>query len=276
MPGSTFKRSVILAVAALIGSAATLQAHDFFFRPDTFFVSPGATLVLRALNGTFSKSENSITRDRLQDLSVVSSRGRDHLDTTAWSAKGDTSNLTVRTGASGTYVVGASLRARQITLGAKDFNAYLAEDGIPDVLAMRKKSGALNRNATERYSKHIKAIVQVGDRRTGDYSVVLGYPAELVPLDNPYLLRPGSMLKVRAMVDGHAAPNQLIVSGGRKPSGARLAESKIRADAAGVARIRLTGPGEWYVKFISMVPFKGTEPIDYESKWATLTFAVKK
>jgi hypothetical protein len=269
------KRSLLLAVAALVISAATLEAHDFFFRTDSFFVVPGATVVLRALNGTFSKSENSITRDRLRDLSLVSSRGHDHPDTTAWSSRGDTSTLTVRTTAAGTYVIGASLLPRQITLKSADFNSYLSDDGIPDVLALRKEKNELGKDATERYSKHIKAIIQVGAEKTGDYSAVLGYPAELIPLDNPYAVRAGATMRVRAMVDGRAVANQLVVSGGRTKGDARLPETRTRTDAGGVARIKLTRPGQWYVKFINMVPFKGSEAIDYESKWATLTFEVR-
>jgi hypothetical protein len=268
-------RGLLISLLLLMGAAGTLSAHDFFFRLDDFFVSPGATLRLRALNGTFSSSENSITRDRLRDLSVVSPAGRAHPDTAAWSAAGDTSVLTLKTSRAGTYVVGASLNPRQITLKAKDFNAYLADDGIPDVLAHRKKTNELAKDATERYSKHIKAVVQVGSARSGDFSTVLGYPAELIPLDNPYVLRPGGTLRVRAMVDGKSAPNQLVVSGGRNRKGGRIKEVRTRTDASGVARVRVSSSGQWYVKFISMVPFRGSERIDYESKWATLTFGVR-
>ena len=268
-------RTASLALTLLVATAASLSAHDLFFRLGDFFVSPGSTLTVRALNGTFSSSENSVSRDRLRDLSVVSPRGRAHPDTMQWSSSGDTSVLTVRTSEPGTYVIGASLRPREITLKAAEFNSYLKEDGIPDVLASRTKNNELGKDATERYSKHIKAIVQVGSARTGDFSAVLGYPAELIPLDNPYSLRAGGTLRVRAMVDGRAAPGQLVVSGGRSRSGGRFNEVRTRTDASGVARVRLHSPGHWYVKFIDMRPFSGAERIDYESKWATLTFGVR-
>ena len=268
------KRAPALVIALLAGTASLLEAHDLFFRTDSFRVPAGSTVVLRALNGTFSLSENSVSRDRLRDLSVVSPAGHSHPDTTQWSSAGDTSKLTVRTGAAGTYVIGASRRSREITLKADEFNTYLKDDGIPDVLAARTKAGELKKDATERYAKHIKAIVQVGATRSGDFSAVLGYPAELVPLDNPYSLAVGSTLRVRALVEGKAVPNQLVVAGGRSSSGARLRETRVRTDASGVARIRLAARGQWYVKFISMEPFTGPEKIDYESKWATLTFEV--
>ncbi len=265
----------LVAVTAVAGTATVLQAHDFFFRANSFFVGPGAIVSIRALNGTFSKSENAITRDRLRDLSVVGPGGHDHPDTASWSTTGDTSVLTVKVGAQGTYVIGASLKPREITLKSTDFNQYLSDDGIPDVLAIRKKKGELGKDATERYSKHIKAILQVGNKRDGDYSTILGYPAELIPLDNPYSVKSGGSMRVRSMVDGKPAANLLIVSGGRTPSGGRFPERRVRSDASGVARIPLPKRGQWYVKFIHMVPFAGVGKVDYESKWATLTFEVR-
>lgn len=265
----------VIAIVGIATTATVLQAHDFFFRTDTYFAPPNSTVHLRALNGTFSKSENSITRDRLRDVSVVGPTGRHSPDTASWSTSGDTSVLTAKVGVTGTYVVGASLKPRQITLKANDFNKYLADDGIPDVLTLRRKNGQMGRDATERYSKHIKALIQVGPKRDGAFSTVLGYPAELVPLENPYSMKVGGYIRFRALVDGKPSANQLIVTGGRTPTGGRLAERRVRTDAAGIARVRLSARGQWYVKFIHMTPFVGTERIDYESKWATLTFEVR-
>ena len=276
MKSLTKGKAIATAICAIGISAGAAVAHDLFFRADSFVVAPNSIVRLRALSGTFSQSENSVSRDRLRDLSVVSAAGRSHPDTMQWSATGDTSVLSVRVGRAGTYVVGASLHPREITLKAAEFNAYLADDGIPDVLASRKKKNELTKDATERYSKHIKALVQAGTTRTGDFSAVLDYPAELIPLDNPYSLRRGSTLRVRALVDGKTVANQMVVAGGRSPSGARLREQRVRTNAAGIARIQLPSKGQWYVKFINMVPFAGAEKIDYQSKWATLTFEVNR
>ncbi|HEX2723071.1 MAG TPA: DUF4198 domain-containing protein [Gemmatimonadaceae bacterium] len=264
-----------IAVAVMLLAATALEAHDLFLRLDSFYVMPNSTASIRALNGTFSSSENSVTTDRLRDLSVVSPSGRQHPDTAMWSSKGDTSVFTLKTGASGTYVVGASLKPREITLKAADFNTYLSEDGIPDVLAARRNKGELGKDATERYAKHIKAIVQVGSARTQEFSTELGYPAEIVPLENPYSLKRGAALRVRTLVDGKPAANQLVVTGGRTAGHKRQPERRVRSDASGIARVRIAGPGQWYVKFISMTPYQGAEKIDYESKWATLTFEIR-
>ena len=269
------RRRTVVAALLLLATAGTLSAHDMFLKPDRFFVEPGARLVVRVLNGTFSKSENAVTRDRVRDVSIAGPGGRVRLDSAAWSDRGDTSVLTVRTGESGTYVIGASTRPRDFQLEAKAFNAYLASDGVPDVLAARRRDHELDRPARERYSKHVKALIQVGARRGDDFATALGYPAELVPLDNPYALGPGGTLRVRALVDGAPAANQLVIAGGRTPSGGRIAQRSTRTDSAGVARFRLGSRGAWYVKFIHMERVAGDASIDYESKWATLTFAVR-
>jgi hypothetical protein len=262
----------LVVIALLLLGAATLDAHDLFLRLERYFVPPESNVRVYVLNGTFSKSENAITRDRLRSLDLVTPAGATALDTSAWVATGDTTVLTLRTGEAGTYLVGASLRPRELRLEAKEFNDYLATDGVPDVLDARRRSGELDRPARERYHKHVKAVLQVGNRRSAGYDRALGYPAELIPLDNPYALGRGTSLRVRALVEGRPVANQYVIAGGRTTNGSRIAQRGVRTDADGVARITLRSPGVWYVKFIHMAPAAGDTTVDYESKWATLTF----
>ena len=271
-------RPLLIALGMISASAALVLAHDLFLKPDAFFVAPNTTLHLTALNGTFTTSEASVTADRLLDLAIVGPAGRTRGDTATWTGPGKASKWEAKVAAAGTYVLGASLRPRLITLEGPQFNAYLKDDGLPDVLAARKKSGALAAPATERYAKHVKSLVQVGDARTASYATVLGYPAELVPVENPYeLVRGARVLHVKALVDGQPMPGQVVLAGGRTASGARIAAQAVRTDAQGIATLSLETPGVWYVKFIRMVrvPAAPKDSVDYESKWATLTFAVK-
>lgn len=267
--------AVSLSVAMLLLAAGIAIAHDLFLKPARYRVPENSEVLVRVLNGTFSKSENSITRDRLLDVSVVSSAGRAHLDSTEWSAAGDTSTFLFRTGGAGTYVLGVSTRPRTFELTAKQFNDYLAADGVPDVLAARRRDGELEKPVRERYGKHVKAVVQVGASRSGVYMTALGYPAEIIPLVNPYDLRAGGRLRVRAVVDGAPVANQFVVYGGRTASGARIAARNARTGADGTASIPLRSAGTWYVKFIHMTRQAAGGDADYESKWATLTFEVR-
>jgi hypothetical protein len=263
------KRPAVLSGLLLLGTAGSLGAHDLFLKLERYFVAPGARLVVRVLNGTFTTSEAAVAKDRVRDIALLAPSGVLRLDTAAWTSRGDTSVLSVELGETGTYVIGVSTRPRELTLEAKEFNDYLVHDGLPDVLAARRDANELDRPARERYSKHVKALVQAGHRRSEGYPTELGYPAELIPLDNPYELESGGLLRVRAVVDGSPVASQLVIAGGPR------APQSVRTDSAGVARFRLRSPGSWYVKFIHMRPVTGDTTLDYESKWATLTFGVR-
>ena len=113
----------------------------------------------------------------MADVSVVTPTRRAQLDTAEWTVTGDTSTFHIHTRGAGTYVIGASTRPNVIALSADDFNLYLKEDGIPDVLEARQRSGEMAKAAKERYHKHVKSRVQVGDERSEHYATVLGYPA---------------------------------------------------------------------------------------------------
>jgi uncharacterized GH25 family protein len=267
-------RAALLGAALLLSVATVAAAHDMFLKPTRFFAPENSEVRVRVLNGTFTRSENSIARGRLADASVVTPTRRIALDTTEWSVTGDTSTFHVHTRGAGTYVIGASTRPSVIALSADDFNLYLKDDGIPDVLEARKSAGELEKPARERYHKHVKALIQVGTTRSKHYATALGYPAELVPVENPYELSSGASLHVKTLVDGKPAANQLVLYGGTGANAAGIEARSVRSNAEGVATVPLAVPGVWYIKFINMARVQG-DTVDYESKWATLTFQIR-
>ena len=267
-------RGGLIGVALLLTAVTVAAAHDLFLKPTRYFAPENSEVRVRVLNGTFTKSENSIARNRLADASVLTPVRRMTLDTAEWSVTGDTSTFHIHTRGAGTYVIGASTRPSVIDLSADDFNLYLKEDGIPDVLDARQKSGEMAKGAKERYHKHVKAMVQVGTTRSDHYATALGYPAEIVPMENPYSLASGGSLRVRTLVDGKPVANQLVVYGGVTETDAGIEAKSVRSDAQGVATIPLSTPGMWYIKFINMVKVQ-RDTVDYESKWASLTFQVR-
>src|SRR2546422_10080769 len=129
------------------------------------------------------------------------------------------------------------------------------------------------KGARERYSKHVKAVFQVGRDRSDGFNVTLGYPAEIVPLDNPYGMDRGAALRVRCLMDGRPVANQTVLWGGEQ-GGQTPPHRSTRTGPDGVAEVTLDAPGRWYVKFVHMT--RATERgLDYESKWATLTFEIR-
>jgi uncharacterized GH25 family protein len=266
-------RAALLGGGLLLAAVTVAAAHDLFLKPTRYFAPENAEVRVRVLNGTFTRSENSIARNRLADASVVTPVRRIALDTAEWSVAGDTSTFHIHTRGAGTYVIGVSTRPTVFDLTADEFNLYLKEDGIPDVLEARQKAGEMGKGAKERYHKHVKSMVQVGTARSDHYATVLGYPAEIVPMENPYALSSGSTLRVKTLVDGKPAANQYVLYGGVTPDEANVEPKSVRSNAEGVATIPLTA-GTWYIKFINMTRVRG-DSADYESKWASLTFQVR-
>lgn len=275
--------------ALLVAAVGTLSAHDMFLKLSSFFLEPHSGVTVALMNGTFAESENVITRDRVIDVSIVGPAGVTHPPASAWRDSAvhhanpdsaDTAILSFDTGEPGTYVIGVSTRARVFDLSAEDFNAYLEHDGVLDILELRKRRGELEKPATERYSKHVKAIAQVGEARTDTYAHALGYPIEFLPLRNPYELGVGDTLRVRLLRAGEPLPNQLVYAShegyhAHDPSGGHREAVRTRTDGEGVARIPLDHPGKWYMRTIHMAERADEAEVDYESNWATITFELR-
>ncbi|HUO51907.1 MAG TPA: DUF4198 domain-containing protein [Gemmatimonadaceae bacterium] len=266
-------RIALLALLLTVAAAGALAAHDMFLKPDSFFLEPGDTLRVPLLNGTFTKSENFIELDRVRDLSLLDTGVVSHPAPLAWHAAGDTTVFGIPFKRAGTYVLGVATKPREITLKGADFNAYLKEEGITDILARREKLGQMSRAATERYAKNVKAVLQVGDARTPSVAVPLGFPAEIVPLDNPYVGQRSGTLRFQCLVDGKPVAGMTVLAGSQKGRETPVEHAHV-TDAHGTIALPITRPGRWYVKFVRMVPV-GHGGIDYESKWATLTFEVR-
>ncbi len=250
-------------------------AHDLFLKPDSFFAAVKSKVTISILNGSFQESEGAVSFVRLNDVSVIAPDGKISNPVEADFTKNETTSfLNLEPQTEGTFVVGLSTKAREIDLKAKDFNEYLKHDGIPDTLAERKRAKTLNKDVRERYSKHVKTIFQAGDKLSDSYKTALRYPVEIVPQTNPYSLKIGDTFEFLCLMDGKPLMNQFVMSGHETAEGKMVVGKNVRTDKKGIAKIKIDAVGAWYVRFIQMAKSKEAK-LDYESKWATLTFAVK-
>ncbi len=296
-------RKIILPLLAF---CILLCSHDMFLIMDTYFLEPGKKAQIDLYNGTFDRSDNTIDRDRMIDVSLMGNGNRQIMESSSWTTRDSITVLDFTAGDPGTYVAGVSTRARNITLEAEKFNNYLEHDGVLDMLQKRRDSNQMDMDATERYSKHVKAIYQVGDTRSGDWAKELGYPIEFVPLSNPYEKKTGDALKVRLLRDGKPLANQLVYADykpaahghshdagsdhshdgehshdGGEPHNhdeqgenhTHTAAQKLTTDNDGVVELKLTHDGIWYLRTIHMME-RNEDGLTHESNWSTLTFEV--
>ena len=267
-----------------------LSSHDMYLKLDQYQHKPWVETVIQLFNGTFDRSDNVITRDRMLDVSLVGNGHRIAADTTDWYEKDSTTYLRIITGAPGTWVAGVSTRARSFAQSAEDFNDYLKHDGVLDMLESRTRQGTLQDSAVERYAKHVKTIFQVGGRLTDDYKTELGYPIEFVLLENPYGLHPGHDLPVKLLFEQKPLANQLVYVGHQAASHEHTHDGhthshdheadhhhdemlQLRTDERGMVQVPISEAGVWYLRTIHLVEV-AEEGLTHESNWATVTFAI--
>lgn len=268
------RRTLFIGLLMLILMILPVLAHDLFLKPDRFFAKANENLLISLMNGTFQKSEAAVAFARLTDVSVVAPSGaRTNPKEADFTKNETTAFLNFKPTEAGNYVIGLSTAWRENALVAKEFNEYLTLEGIPDVLENRKRDKELEKDAHYRYSKYVKTILQIGDKQTDSYKTALGYAVEMIPQQNPYRLKKGATIEILCLKDGKPLVGQTVLTG-RELDGKLAAEKALRSDSKGIIKIKLDSSGKWYAKFINMVKIDDPN-LNYESKWATLTFEIK-
>ncbi|MBT8187674.1 MAG: DUF4198 domain-containing protein [Croceitalea sp.] len=261
---------LLLAIAYLLFSS-----HELFLKTDSYFLESGQASELYLFNGTFDVSENKITRDRIQDARIMGPEYEQDVVDDDYYDKGNSTFLRFKAGQTGTYVAGISTIPKMIELDADAFNEYLDHEGLEDTIEERKQDGSYANGAKEKYSKHVKLVFQVGDKKTEDYNKFYGYPIEFVPLQNFYEMGVGDSYSFKLLRSGKPLKNHIVHYSTSMPGkDAHENENSTRTDENGIMTMMPTQAGNWYVATIHME--KSSEMgVDYESNWATLTFGVK-
>ncbi|MGB3851455.1 MAG: DUF4198 domain-containing protein [Tunicatimonas sp.] len=252
-----------------------LSSHELFLRADSYFFEKNSLVELSLVNGTFDEGENVITRDRIINAKVLGPNYDFKPSAENYYDKDETTILKFKTGNAGTYVAGVSTKPSVIELSGKDFTAYLEHEGLTEVMSDRKTEGISHQAAHEKYSKHVKALIQVDERRTDNFSTQLDYPIEFIPLKNPYKLSVEDTMSFKLLYRGEPLSNQTVhVSSRKNLSEKDTEETSLRTNKRGEVSFTIGNKGRWYIATIHMLE-SGDEDIDYESNWATLTFEVK-
>lgn len=207
-------KKILLALFAFV----LLSGHTMFLKLDTYFLQPNTAATIQLFNGTFDKSENVIDRDRMLDASLMGNGNRISVNESQWTEKDSVTILNFQTGETGTWVAGVSTAPRSIEMDAEAFNTYLEHEGILDMIQWRSENAAMGNAAVEKYSKHVKTIFQVGDKKTDDWQKEMGYPIEFIPLENPYELNTGDSLKFKLLYNGKPLANQLVYADFKAPA----------------------------------------------------------
>jgi uncharacterized GH25 family protein len=259
-----------LLLSIIVLGATTLAAHDFWLLPQLFRINPGDSVTISANTGMdFPNSLSAVTPDRVNQFILVGKSIKKNI--TDLKVQGNSLVTECTFKESGTYVVGVDLKPKEIKLTAEEFNEYLLHDGLPNIYALRKKEGILDKDAVEHYSKYSKAIIQVGKKLDEVPKKPLGLPIEIVPKVNPYGLKIGDDLEVTVLFQGKPLSGTEI-AWSYPGKGEEFAGSK-KTDKSGKAVIPLDKVGPYVIRLTHMEWVKKPTH-EWESYWTSLTFEV--
>ncbi len=246
--------------------AAPLLAHDFWIEPTTFRPEVGSTvgLALRVGQG-FRGDPVPRSNEMIVKFVEVSPSGA---ESAVDGIPGRDPAGRARVMQPGYGVVGYRSKPSSLELPADKFEAYLKEEGLEKVIAIRASRGESETPSKEIYSRCAKALLDVGGSGTAGFDRALGFRLELVPEKSPKKIGNGGSLPVRLLYEDQPLAGALVVAMNRDDPKRSLSA---RSDRSGRVLFALPRGGVWLVKAVHMVPAPTGSGADWESLWASLT-----
>ncbi len=255
------------ALAAALG-AVSASAHEFWVEPATYELARGGPVGIRLCVGDGFESW-SLARNAARVETFVAA-GPAGLQPVVGLDGADPAGI-VRLTAPGGYVIAYRSNRTITELPAGEFDRYLQDKGLDDIAVLRKRKAG-RRPVREAYSRHAKALMQVG---SGDASVVdrpMGLRLEL--LAEPGLMRPrADDWRAFQLLYGGKPLAGVLVAAARP--GTADADQFARTGADGRASFRLRAPGLWRIAAVHMIEPSSDIAADWESLWASLTFELR-
>ena len=271
------KQRFLICLIALV----VLSSHNLFIKLESFYLKTDTETLLYVYNGTFNESHAVLARKRMIDVSlIIPGEGIIHPDTSLWFEDNNQTIISIKTGKEGTAVFGISVLPRINEYTAEVFVDNMKHEGLLEVLAARKQSGEDSNPVKKKYSNHVKAIFQIGNKLSDGYKTVLGYPIELIPMTNPYSLNVGDQLAMKLLINGKPKSGVMVYASfndrhGHAEDGSPLDAFKVRTNSNGVVRIKISEAGHWYFRTVYLIK-NPEKDADYLSNSAAITFEIRK
>ena len=251
-----------------------LAAHVLFVMPSSFHVTDGERITVGLHNGDqFPDSETAPALERLRDVTVHT--GKLQYNVTNIRVDGNRAVGDARIPAKGTLVIGARTVPNFIELAPEAFEKYLREEGLGDVIELRKQRGESSKPGRELYSKYVKALVHAGSGEDASALKPVGFSIELITEKDPYSLRVGDRLPVRLLWKGKPASGVLIEAARAGSSGPAESYAVGRTDSDGRVYVTLSAAGKWRLHAVVMERCTDERKADWESFWTSLTFEMR-
>lgn len=251
-------------------------AHEYWLEPESFFLKAGERSFVRLFLGEGLKVEEEMPylTSKTSQFRLISNDGTFDLARNIQDEEKPLFSFSAEK--PGNYLLAMERNWSYITLEADKFEDYLREDGMEYIIAEREKLGESAKQGKERYSRYIKALIQVGGKNDATFGKRAGMRMrfEIIPLENPYSMKVGDSLPVQVFFQGKPLAGKTIFADNR--DGDVISKQKLTTDKQGKASIKLDRKGIWLVRLVYMQRCaKDCEGADWESFWGAFSFGVK-
>jgi uncharacterized GH25 family protein len=267
-----FHMKKISLTILLLSLLTVTNAQEFWLQPDNFFCKRGEKLVVSFKEGenfmgdAWDFKKHSIAIFNLHHASTSMNLADSIKD-------GDKGNLSYTLKEEGTHLLVMKTNNVFNEMGADNFNAYLKEAGLDDIMDHRQKTNTVGLPGKENYAIHVKLFIQVGENKDDTYKTVIGSPVEIVPQRNPYALQIGDPVRFKILFDGKPVFGVRVKVWNRFDN--RTTIQNIYTEQDGTFEARISNPGPWMVSVVRMVPSKQAGA-DWQSYKGSLVFGIQK
>lgn len=250
---------------------AFAHAHEFWLQPQKFRFNVGETLEVDFKVGeNFEGGYWDLARHKVERLDVYTANGKTDLAKDVKPGKG--TNLSCNFVVEGTHLFVMQSNAAFIELEAEKFNAYLKEDGFDNILDQRTAKNELNKPAKEYYTRYAKLLVQSGTQTDEIFKQKAGLKHEIIPLQNPSVLKVGDNIECLILFKDKPATHQMVKVWSRV--GNRTFLQNLYSGKDGTVKFPISTEGSWMVSSVRMDASQNPGA-DYESSWASLVFGIE-
>jgi hypothetical protein len=273
--------------AGLVG-ARSGHAHEFWFEPITTPLTVGETARLDLRVGEFFEGD-SLGFYGPQTVALrqyTASGAKDLRPLLPPPSRGAIPTLNLPLPSPGSYLLAFDSQPNQISLASGAFHAYLHDEGLDFIKTQREAAGTAEKPGRERYRRHVKTLIRTENSvnsgaanastaaATTDKTYVTrtGQQLEIVPSNDPLLMKPGETLGVQVLFDDKPLTGALLKAWNKQQGQTLIIRARTSAD--GRASFNLPYAGGWMISVVHMVPSKGVKDIDWDSHWGNLSFSL--
>ncbi|MBS1680979.1 MAG: DUF4198 domain-containing protein [Bacteroidetes bacterium] len=246
----------------------TVCGQDFWLQPKKFKYAVGEETISRFCIGENFENDPDQIKNKIQKIDLYHLSKKIDLKSEHESKE----QFKYKTTEAGTFIIAAQSEVVNKEMNPQVFNDYLEKESQDDIIAVRSKTNDLGKSIKEEKNYFTKLIFAIGNKPDDSFKKKVGSRLEIVPLQNPTLLKSGDYLQCLILLNGKPSPHQLVRIWNKIGNASILQNAYTEND--GTIKFPLSSKGSWMITTLKMIPSENKNA-DWQSFKSSLTFGIE-